>query len=196
MAAWLDTRPADTNLIIISAVRDPLRNSISAFFQNIDNPKHANSERAYYFGPSTDVLSAPASALIAHFRMHVMQPSLRHLEQFAERFGSVIERDAFSLHFDDDGLAWGHFSSGRYAVLHVHRFGSALPALGRMIGFDSIVAVDANVGSEKWYARQYSEFVESFTPSEEELNAFYGSRLARGFFSEGELAKFRSDWQR
>ncbi len=55
--------------------------------------------------------------------------------------------------------------------------------------------LEDNQGKRKWYGTLYSEFLDRYSPSADELDEIYSSRYATFFFSEKTRAELRWRWQ-
>ena len=67
--------------------------------------------------------------------------------------------------------------------------------LGRFLGRDGPVPVPPrNEASTRAYAAAYRAFTADPSIPDEALDAAYGSRYARAFYSDAEIAAFRARW--
>lgn len=80
------------------------------------------------------------------------------------------------------------------AIVRVEDLSKALPAIGDWISAPALVLSNGNLGADKWYSDRYKAFIKAFRPTEAELEAYYGSRIARHFYSSGEIAAQIMAW--
>jgi hypothetical protein len=66
--------------------------------------------------------------------------------------------------------------------------------LRSFLGLPDLHLERRNVGKRKYYAASYGEVTRSLRLPEPLLDQIYGSRLARHFYSDQEIAAFRERW--
>jgi hypothetical protein len=69
-------------------------------------------------------------------------------------------------------------------------------ALAAFLGIPDFRLTDTNIGAEKDYAPLYKSLKEAIVLPEEYLDKLYGSKYTRHFYTEAEIEKFRSKWER
>lgn len=186
-----DTADDGRDLLVVTLFRDPLRAAIAAFFQNIAEADHPYS----HYGPREDVLAAEGSELVAYFREIVSAEHAAAFEDYARRYGAALGLDAYDLPWDGDGVAAGCFARGRFLAIRTHRLAAALPRLAAAVDCPTPEGlIDENRAEGKWYAPAYRRFLDAFTPTVDELTAFYDSRFARSNFSPMDRCNFIEAW--
>lgn len=165
---------------VVSIVRDPIAQTISAFFQ-------PGARRGYvHSGVTVESL----------------------LERFGDRLDRLPLR-WFETHvlpaLGIDVYAVDHDVRTRYQIistptvqlllLRCEDLAVAPTALAELLGAARPIDVArVNVGADKDYADTYAAFLRALRPSPAQLERAYGSRLVQHFYSRDEIDWFRSVW--
>jgi hypothetical protein len=173
-------RSRDRPWRVVTLVRDPIAQSVSAFFQP--------AARLGYLGAATgldDLRARFGDRLdrlpLRWFETH-LQPALG-IDVYAQPFHHAV---GYRIITSDDV---------RLLVLRCEDLGSASVGLAELLGVDEPIAVPrVNVAAEKEYREVYERFVASIRPSTTQLERAYTSRLAQHFYSPDELDRFRARW--
>ncbi|MBI5694202.1 MAG: hypothetical protein HZC51_00470 [Nitrospirae bacterium] len=177
----------DRRWSIITLVRDPVAQTVSRFFQGIEQVIPDIRGRA-------DSGAVGADELMDAFSTKF--PRQAALTWFERQFETVTGVDVYSRPFPVD-KGYDIFRAGRFSVLVVRLEDldrCAEAAFHEFLGIKGICLKKANVGDEKWYRGLYREFVSRLELPADFLDEMYGSRLARHFYSPAEIAGFRSRW--
>ena len=115
---------------------------------------------------------------------------------FDREFAPALGIDVFEHPFDPaQGYGVIETPMARVLVLRQENLASAPGVLGRFLGRPGPVPVPArNEATTKGYAGSYREFLELARVPERLCDQAYGSRYARHFYADTELAGFRRRW--
>jgi hypothetical protein len=165
---------------VVSLVRDPIAQAVSAFFQP--------GVRRGYVNPSSTVES-----LLATFANRL---DYLPLHWFESHLQPALGIDIYASDFDaEKGYAIIGTPKVRLLLLRCEGLAVGPGALAELLGTDPPIEVPwANVGVEKEYGALYRPFIEAVRPSAEVIERAYSSRLVRHFYTPDEVARFRSFW--
>jgi hypothetical protein len=165
---------------VISLVREPIAQSVSAFFQPAIRRGYvetatATEELLQLFGDRLDRLP------LTWFESH-LQPAL----------GIDVYRTDFDT---DHGYQIIETPKVKLLLMRCEGLSAAPQALAELLDTDHpIDAQRKNVASEKAYSDLYRAFMAGLRPSEEVIDRVYSSRLVQHFYSPAEIARFRDFW--
>jgi hypothetical protein len=165
---------------VVSLVRDPIAQTISAFFQP--------GVRRGYLHDGVDV-----GDLLERFGDRFDRLPLRWFEHHIEPTFGI---DVFASPFDPSrGYQILDTSHVRLLLLRCEGIDVAPVALAELLGASLPVPVPrVNVGAEKDHAALYARFRAALRPSDAQLDRAYGSRVVRHFYSADEIDRFRTLW--
>lgn len=168
----------------ISLVRDPVGRNVSAFFENY---RHLVGEK--YRDSDMEV-----GRMIDRFL--TSYPHEVPLTWFDHEVRDTLGIDVFAQPSPaEPGWMTAENPPFRLLVLKLEADDVVLAkALGSFVGVDDLELVRANVGAEKEYAKDYAEFKRRIRLPGEYLDRMYGSRYAKHFYTDEELASFRKRW--
>lgn len=174
---------------IITLVRDPMARTISAFFRHF-RLNHPGFEKGYEADP------AHLDRLIQLFLADDEHERGVTLEWFDREVRDVFGIDVFRRPFPKDA-GYDTYGSDTCAMLvlrteDLDRVGAR--AIGSFLGIVELRIESENQPARAGYAAAYAEFVERIRMPTAYLDAMYGSRLARHFYSDAEIEAFRSRW--
>jgi len=178
-----------SKLKIITLVRDPISRNISMYFH------HLHYRLAYYFSeirPSRDSREG-IDALVDCFRETFdHRYPLDWFDNELKRFTGV---DVYEYAFDAV-TGWSKIEVGGISLLIVQteRLRDCWHAVEEFCG-RKLEFLEDNQGRRKWYGTLYSEFLDRYSLSADELDEIYSSRYATFFFSEKTRAELRWKWQ-
>ena len=178
-SAFLAGRPPrpETPWRVIVPVREPVAQAVSAYF-------HALHARGV-----TEIDPGRARAeLLADGWLD------RPARWFDREVGPVLGIDVYVTDRAPDpaGLELGS-PTARLLVVRAEDASSVPTALGRFLGRNGPVPVPPrNEASTRAYAAAYGAFTADPSIPDEALDAAYGSRYARAFYSDAEIAAFRA----
>lgn len=165
---------------VVSLVRDPIAQTVSAFFQpaarrGLLRPGATVEDLRQRFGDRLDHLP---------------------LRWFDRRLLPALGIDVFATPFD----TYARFTliqtpTVRLLLLRSEDLAVAPTALALLLNQPEPVPVPrVNVGADKSYADLYEQLRQSLRPSPRQLDAAYGSRVVRHFYTEPEIDRFRMVW--
>lgn len=165
---------------VVSLVRDPIAQSISAFFQP--------GLRKGSFRPDSSV-----AELRAAFGDRLDRLALHWFETHLE---ASLGIDVYQHEFDPEvGHAWITTPAVRLLLLRCEDLARAGSPLAELIGRPAALDVGtANVGAEKPYGDLYRRFLAALSPTDRQLDLAYGSRLVQHFYGADEIDRFRARW--
>jgi hypothetical protein len=165
---------------VVSLVRDPIAQAVSAFFQP--------GVRRGYVNPNSTV-----DSLLETFddRLEYLP-----LHWFESHLQPALGIDIYASEFDTDkGYEIISTPKVRLLLLRCEGLGVAPQALAELLGVASPIAVPwANVGVEKEYGALYRPFISAVRPSDAVIERAYSSRLVKRFYSPEEIDGFRTFW--
>jgi hypothetical protein len=173
-------------LKIITSVREPIAANVSMFFQLLP----------WYIGGryAPDRVSTDGLIRLFFERYSCYRPLIWFDEEMKYETGVDIYQHAFPR--DRGSLA---FRDGSVEVLVLKtETDDAVKeeALSEFLGIEDVRLVKSNVGAQKAYAQQYSEFKERIRFSEDFFRTMYESRYARHFYDDAEIVRFSRQWHR
>jgi hypothetical protein len=179
----------NTGVFVVTGIRDFLVRTVSAFFQNLDNPDNAY----WYLGDQKALHGISVATLIAEFR----QRYPRHLDEkvlpWFDQFAALLDFPLFNQAFDRQT---GVQLYPHTPPIIVYRFEN-LPRLEGMLRDYSHCPIElgwTNRGAEKWYASLYADFKRQIRFSPAELDLFYDNRPMRHFYTPREIEAMRGNW--
>lgn len=154
--------PAMSFRYIITAVRDPYRQFISAFFEDMCSPSYP-----YYFGDRARVESADVDLLIDHFLKYPWH-TYDHLnfEIYRQQIIDNFDVDIYDYPFDvATGMHMYANSRGQIIiVMTAERINQNMPELmRRLYRVDNFIPEkinQCNLAAQKWYDDVYRKFIE------------------------------------
>ncbi len=166
---------------VVSIVRDPIAQTVSAFFQPA-------ARRGYLHEGST------VESLTERFADRLDRLPLRWFES---HIAACFDIDVYSHPFDPEAERYKIISTPevRLLLLRCEDLEVAPIALRELLGTDDAISIPrVNVRADKDHADLYAAFVASLRPSQEVLDRVYSSRMVRHFYSPDEIARFRDLW--
>lgn len=165
---------------VVSMVRDPIAQSVSAFFQPAIRRGYLGSEVA-------------VDSLLARFGDRLDRLPL---SWFESHLLPTLGIDVYDFDFDPDvGYRIIDTPTVRLLLLRCEGLEVAPTALGALLDEELQISIPrVNVGSEKTYANVYRQFIRSVRPTPEQLERAYSSRLVQHFYSPREIDRFRALW--
>lgn len=178
-----EIRRGDREWKVITLVREPVGRNLSAFFQNLD-----------VYLPGVDIGSMDSQVLEERFFATFDHD--RPVEWFAHEFPEVLGLDIYASAFPKQ-QGYQVINTGPVDVLvlrmeDLNRVGEGV--LAEFLGMEHVSLTRTNVGSSKGYARQYADVKKHVRIPKDYLDRMYDSEYARHFYTQEELAGFRSRW--
>lgn len=204
---------------LISLVREPMGRNVSAFFQNL------HRKWLYRLSPegmgicrrvlsparsATEPITAAETAVLVEELIYLFKHEWSrglYDRWFDREIRGVFGIDVFAQDFNRTrGCQFYRQGSTRLLLLRLEDLPRVfLPALDEWLAgsdfspqLDRSLALErerSNDGSTKAYSDLYKSFRENLRIDAAELDAVYGSRVARHFYTAEELATFRSRWK-
>jgi hypothetical protein len=174
------TPTTDAPWRVVSLVRDPIAQSVSAFFQP--------GVRRGYVHPNSTV-----GSLLETFDNRLEYLPLHWFESHLQPAFGI---DVYASEFDPEkGYEIIETPEVKLLLLRCEGFNVAPHALAELLGMTRPIDVPwANVGAEKEYGKLYGPFIEAVRPAPEVIERTYSSRLVQHFYSPEEIERFRSKW--
>lgn len=174
----------DRRADVVTLVRDPIAANISMFFQLFRE----------YTGARYVPGKFSTAKLVEVFRNEY--PHARPLTWLDAELRAHLGIDVFETPFPKErGHATIEKRNFRLLLLKCEIPDEAKRmALEEFLDLEGLAMVRSNVGEQKAYAEQYREFRQRMVFPDEFLDDMYGSRYARHFYDESEIAGFRAKW--
>jgi hypothetical protein len=174
---------------VVTMVRDPVARNISAFFENIAEyvPDYRERQTAGELAIGTLI-----ETFLAQYEHDIP------LNWFDCQLRPVFDVDVYAEPFPKD-RGYAIYSGPRASVLllKLERLKEcAAPAMKEFLGIEDFVLTNTNVGEDKDYRDVYRAFVDAIRLPASYLDRMYDSRLARHFYTDDEVRRFRSRWSR
>lgn len=182
---------------VISLVRDPVARNIADYFQHLDLVETADNQlkaSSYWYNFEYTFDPDDIDVVIDRFFHHFDHTA--SLEFFDAEMKAVLKEDVYATPFPKE-KGYTIFSNdlADILVLRLENLREcAVPALEEFLNLRGATVYNSNVGEQKKYSRLYTAFKQRIRFSEDYLERIYGSRMARHFYSDDELEKFREKW--
>lgn len=164
---------------VITLTRDPLAQSVSAFFQSTVGGRNVVEE-----DPSKMLES------------YLSKAQYRAVGWFDSELGRFLGIDVYDHPFTRGEPLFIRTDSVRLLLMRLEDLDRVGPAALSVFTGVKIDAMEhANTGDKKPYADAYQRFRTHATLPREVVDAVYCSRYARHFYSEDEIARFRAAWK-
>ncbi|MCI8512129.1 MAG: hypothetical protein HFE83_09060 [Lachnospiraceae bacterium] len=202
---------------IVTAVRDPVAQNLSFFFQI--NTRYCDIPEYWRDGGDVQLLwdewishvlgnelqfHRKSSAGRRHIKFSYMEymNQLYHnviaMQDFFEKnFQPYNGIDVYACPFDKE-KGYSVIQSGNREVFiyQLEKLDMVKKELGEFLGIEDFELTKDNVGEKKWYAPAYKQALEELKLSKEYVEACYRTRLVRHFYSEVDIQKFRQKWSK
>ncbi len=167
---------------VITLVREPVARAVSDFFQS---------------GRRTGLLRDDAEATARLTRFATTQGIPRSIDWFDAEFAPSLGVDVYRVPFDPDaGFAVIEGPAVRVLVLRQEGLEVAPHAIASFLGLAQPLEIDReNDAASKEYRAAYDAALRDVRFPAAALDAAYGSKFARHFYSPAELASFRRRWE-
>ncbi|CCU72971.1 putative capsular polysaccharide synthesis family protein [Thalassolituus oleivorans] len=162
---------------LIIGVREPVSRNISGYFQSLMSREEG----------------VDLSLLMDMFYAYC--PHLCSVKWFDVELRQRLGIDVYSYPFDV-GNGWTSFSDGIYDVFlyRQENLRGLSKELGDFLNIPDFKLVAVNEGGEKWSGDLYSDFLKSFTPSEEYLDLLYNTEYFRHFYGDAYKEEMERKW--
>ncbi len=198
LSSAIAAAPADTIWDVVTLVRDPVRRNVSSFFQNL--------EPMFDFWPAEELKTRSADEVAARLVELFLDSyvagnlPVEHdgdpLTWFDVELKPVFGVEVFAKPFPvTRGYEIYAGTNSRVLLVRLEDLDRvAQPAFAEFLGADVGHVVQRNDASDKVYADVYRRFKHLLKMPCQYLDRMYSSRYSRHFYTEGEIAKFRSSW--
>jgi hypothetical protein len=182
----------------ITLTRDPIARNVSSFFENL--------EVIFGYGCRKKVDSLGIEQVVGELlelfhREYVRRSGVASLDAdpvtwFDEEMKTVFDIDVYSSGFPrTKGYKIYHGSKAVVLLVKLEQLNAcARAAFEEFLGLSEFRLVNVNVGEDKDYADVYRRFRDKLVLSREYVDEMYASRYVRHFYTEEEIAAFRSKW--
>lgn len=173
---------------IITLVRDPIKQTISRFFQGIEEVIPSIQER--YKANTIEV----EELIEVFFKKWPFHPPLMW---FDTQFKPVFDIDIYQHPFPWD-KGYMILKKNRFDVLVIRLEdlnNCAEQAFFDFFNTPDITLKKENVAANKWYQDLYSNFIKRIVFPEEYLTNLYDSKFTKHFYSPAEIEQFYKNWQ-
>lgn len=184
---------------VITLVRDPVARDVSSFFQNLD------SFFDYWIDDQLLVseVEGVARGLVTLFLEAYVRGAVPigmdgdPLGWFDRELKLVFGVDVYAAPFPKlRGFGIYDAPKAHVLVLRLEDLErSSEEAIREYMGLERFHLVRSNIGESKTYATVYRRFLELIRLPDEYLERIYASKYSTHFYSEDELARFRSRWR-
>ena len=165
---------------VVSLTRDPLAQSVSAWFQSTVGGRN--------------VVDEDVNKMLESF---LARPDwYRTIRWFDDEVARHLGIDVYEHPFTPGEPLFVRTPSVRLLLMRLEDLDAVGPAaLSEFTGVKIDRTVRANVGTQKAYADPYQRFRAKAVLPRELVDTMYNSRYARHFYSDDEIARFRGAWQ-
>lgn len=165
------------NLKIITLVRDPVGVNISSFFHNLsysayefEQKKVKNLEEAFFDKFNHDYA----------------------LDWFDIEFLPVTGLDIYKHEFNKDaGFSIIRENNIECLAIKLEKLNDLEKVIAEFVGNDKFKLLNHNISADKWFNPVYQDFKHNTTFRQDYLNRIYSSKLAKHFYSDKEISKFK-----
>ncbi len=198
---------------IVTAVRDPIAQNVSFFFQL--NTRFCDIQEYWKDGGDVQILW---DAWIAHvlgkkFRINRKSAEIRfeymdYINQllhnviciqnfFEENFEKYNHINVYDYPFDrKKGYSIIKDRNTEVFIYQLEKLNEIQNDLGQFLGIEDFRLTNDNVGSEKWYAPAYQQALKELKFSREYFEYCYDSKLVKHFYSEEDIDRFKCRWSK
>lgn len=207
----------DKRIKIITAVRDPIAQNISFFFQS--NTRFCDIPEYWKEGGNVQVLwdawishvlgqeiwqdrkNMRESHEIAFTYMDCINDMLHNMicmqNFFQENFEKYNHIDVYQYPFDKEkGYSIIQDGNMEIFIYQLEKLNDVSKELGEFLGIENMELINDNVGAEKWYAPAYKQALDELKISRDYFEYSYNSELVRHFYSEEDINRFRNRWSK
>lgn len=200
---------------IVTAVRDPIAQNISFFFQS--NTRFCDIPEYWKDGGDVQTLwDAWVSHILGNtFQLcgsteekgnHIVFEYMDYVDKllhnmiaiqnfFEENFEKYNGIDVYKYPFDKlRGYSIIHDGNTEIFIYQLEKLNDIKDDLGKFLGIEDFQLINDNVGVEKWYASAYRQALKELKLSREYFEYCYSSRLARHFYNKENINEFKRRW--
>lgn len=199
---------------IVTAVRDPIAQNISFFFQS--NTRFCDMPEYWVEGGDVQALwDIWVPYLLDKENIYPKTENrgirFRYMDHINKLYHNVISiQDFFEKSFMEHcGIDVYNYSFGKEAGYSIIREGNTeifiyqleklddiKEELGEFLGIKDFRLTNDNVGEKKWYAQVYKQALRELKLSREYFEFCYNTKLVRHFYREEDICGFRQRWSK
>lgn len=202
---------------IVTAVRDPIAQNISFFFQS--NTRFCDIPEYWKDGGNVQILW---NAWISHVLRNKFQSDKKTVQDSGEIIFAYMDDINNIFHnmiciqdfFQENFEKYNHINVYNYPfdkkrgysiiqdkdteifVYQLEKLNDIRKELGEFLEIENLELINDNVGEEKWYASAYKQALKGLKLSREYFEYCYNSELVRHFYSEEDIHRFRKRWSK
>jgi len=179
---------AKENLKIITIIREPISRNESFFFQDLHIPLCQMNKRNWTWVYQKDNIDALTEEYFTSLNKD------HGINWFDNEIKKYLGIDVYKYPFSQsDGYSIIKQKNMELLILKLERLNEYDSSIfNDFLGVDNFTLINQNIGQDKWYSGLYKEFKSKVTYSKEYVDSMYNSEYMRHFYSEEEIAKFRS----
>jgi hypothetical protein len=187
---------------VVTLTREPIGRNISTFFENLqieslpDGHRYRVRSDHDFYDFEIVVDAGDLGELVRLFleRLDHDEP----LAYFDREIKEVLDIDVFASEFPtSNGYKIYETEKVDLLLIRLEDLNAcASAAFERFLGLERFALRDRNVADDKGYALLYQLFKDSIALPEAYIERMYASRYMRHFYSEQEIAAFRSKWMK
>lgn len=170
----------------ITLVRDPIANTIASYFEGrID--RFSDESQRMTVEEVQQAFDAERDAILED-----------RLTWFDREMKQALGIDVYATPFDKE-RGYARYQQGNFEVLLLKlEMDDAIKerAIAEFLGLETFQLAHANIGEEKMYADLYRRFKQDVIIPADALEMAYSSQFVRHFYTDSEIAMFRSRWER
>ncbi len=195
----------DRKVKIITAVREPISQNISSFFNMIS---FLSDEKEFWeHGGNVQLLfdkylqcdlyeSLPTDEL-KYFRRIKEQEGVDYVIQpfFDKHFLPYCDVDVYKENFDHE-KGWSIIKDGNLEIFifQIEKLNTITDALANFIGVEHINLVNENIGSNKWYKKAYRQALTDIVLKKDYFTECMESKILNHFYSKEDISKVYYRW--
>ncbi len=202
-------------LKIVAAVRDPIAQNISIFF----NMSDAFWDEPEYFKNGGDVQLLFDAWMMNELgdSMNAVSP-LPEIEKIDFRYYNALKKaegvdyiiqewfgkqfcpysgiDVYDYPFNREaGYSIISTEEADVFIYQLEKINEISGALGDFLGISDMQLINDNESENKWYARAYKKALRELKLKKDYLDTIYSSELVRHFYSEDDIRRFSKRWE-
>jgi len=196
---------SDEEFVIISLVRDLLARNISTIFQSMNFKEEWRN--SFYIAGKDQFNKMPYEQQEREITRHLHTLNTSSLATGwydnllrSHFYYPEIERymiDIYAKPFDQErGVQIYESQTPRVQmiILRLEDLSERSKELGDFLGINNFELSWGNAPEGKWYEPIYKRFKERYRPTPQEIEAIYGSRFMRYFYSQEQIASLTKKW--
>lgn len=185
---------------IVTLVRDPIARNIADFFEN-STVRPSGRARQYKVQSDWYNFEIMVNDNALEELIQIFLEKYKHdcpLQYFDLEFKSVLGIDLYASDFPTS-RGYKIYKGNEFDILLIRLEDlnkCATEAFKEFLSIDNLTLLNRNVGTKKEYADMYRVFKNHIVFPEGYIDRMYSSKLARHFYSEAEIERFRKKWSR